>query len=141
MLKFSDYEKGPGYWKFNNTLLGDLEFVQEMNVLIDEHIQNIIENSDSQVEWELLKNKIRTFSQNYSKIKSADRRNKITQLYNDLNDIDIDISKNVDNEILQKIREKLKLEIEILENYKARAAQVRSRVKWIEQGEKIQNIF
>ena len=36
VLRFANVIRGPGYWKFNNSLLSDIEYVEEINKLIDE---------------------------------------------------------------------------------------------------------
>ena len=60
--------RGPGLWKFNNSLVTNAKFVEEMN----EHIRKISDfNNDpnlcDQMKWELLKYEIRSFSVNFSK--------------------------------------------------------------------------
>ena len=54
-IKFTEIERGPGYWKFNNSLPKDLAYVNQMNTLIDNHTAGLENKSDYQIEWELLK--------------------------------------------------------------------------------------
>ena len=70
LIKFAEIERGPGYWKFNNSLLKDLAYVHRINTLIDNHTAGLENKSDYQIEWELLKVKIRDFTRSYSKQKS-----------------------------------------------------------------------
>ena len=70
LVKFAEIERGPGYWKFNNSLLKDSIFVNHMNTVIDNHTAGLDSKSDNQLEWELLKVKIKDFTRNYSKQKS-----------------------------------------------------------------------
>ena len=59
----------PGLWKFNNSLVTNAKFVEEMN----EHIRKTISNFNNdpnlcdQMKWELLRYEIRSFSINFSK--------------------------------------------------------------------------
>ena len=61
--------RGPGLRKFNNSLVTNAKFVEEMN----EHIRKTISNFNKdpnlcdQMKWELLKYEIRSFSINFSK--------------------------------------------------------------------------
>lgn len=69
-IKFMEVVKGNGYWKFYNSLLCDIEFVTQMNMLIDSFLR---ENElDYQMLWELLKVKIKELSIHYSKRKSIE---------------------------------------------------------------------
>lgn len=58
-VKVSSDKRGPGFWKFDNTLLSDPIFVQEMKALIQESLQEEMENPT--LKWEWLKFKIREF--------------------------------------------------------------------------------
>jgi len=141
VLKFTDTVRGPGYWKFNNSLLQDLNFVNQMNDVIEDYFLENSNDDDFQMLWELLKLRIKDFCISYSTMKSIERKNNLMNLYNKLNAIDIEIGKKPDCLHLQGECERIKLEIELLEQYKARAAQTRARVKWIESGEKNTKYF
>ena len=58
-----------------------------------------------------------------------------------MNEIDVHISNNPHSVETQNTRQQIAMEIELLENYKVRAAQVRSRIKWVEEGEKNTKFF
>ena len=68
--------RGSGLWKFNNSLVTNAKFVEEMN----EHIRKTISNFNNdpnlcdQMKWELLKYEIRSFSINFSKKKGKQSR-------------------------------------------------------------------
>ena len=61
-VKLTNCERGPGQWKFNNSLLKNIDFVSKMNTLINEHVSSIEKESDYQLEWEMLKVKIKSFT-------------------------------------------------------------------------------
>ena len=76
-IKFTVVVKGNMYWKFNISLLCDIEFVTQMNTLID---SLLIENGlDYQTLWELLKVKMKKLSISCSKRKSLEKTNIIVQ--------------------------------------------------------------
>ena len=60
---------GRGLWVFNNQLLNDQLFVEEVNEIIQNH-ETENEFEDSRVSWDILKQKIMNFSQNFSKEKA-----------------------------------------------------------------------
>ena len=95
LVKFAEIERGPGYWKFNNSLLKDSIFVNQMNTVIGNHTASLDSKSDNQLEWELLKVKIKDFTRNYSKQKSIHNRSTLAELYGKLNDIDLPLTQNV----------------------------------------------
>ena len=141
VVKLSDMERGPGYWKLNNNLLNDIDYVNQVNTLIDEYVHEITDEADYQMEWEMLKVKIKTFTSNYSKLKSAKRRNLLVKMYDELDTVEKELARNPDRVTLHSKRIKIKLEIELAEQHRVRAAQTRARVKWVEEGEKNTKYF
>ena len=141
LITFAEIERGPGYWKFNKSLLKDLAYVNQINTLVDNHAAGVENKSDYQIEWELLKVKIRVFTRSYSKQKSIHNKNALLKLYNELNDSDSALAANPARVAAQSKRDQIKMEIELFEQQKSRAAQVRARVKWVEEGEKNTKYF
>ena len=50
LVIFAEIERGPGYWKFNNSLLKDTIFVNQINTVIDNHTAGLDSKSDNQLE-------------------------------------------------------------------------------------------
>jgi hypothetical protein len=138
-IHLNDVVHGPGYWKFNNSLLEDTKFVTEMNELIAN--STIIVEDDPVMQWELLKIKIKDFSTSYSKLKCNEQRNRSIRLNNELNELDVKLSADPSCVETQQKRENVKLQLEIMEQHAAHSAQIRARVKWIENGEKNTKFF
>ena len=68
-LNLTNTSRGRGLWKFNNSLISNTNFVDEMKTLIQKVIFGF-ENDPyltDQVKWELLKYEIRKFAINFSK--------------------------------------------------------------------------
>ena len=139
-MKLSNAKRGPGYWKFNNSLLTDKTFVDMMNEAIDNYVND---NTEENVvlKWELLKLKIKQESIMFSKAKAVKKRNDRIDLHNKLNACDEMLSIDPQNIDLLKQREKLKLQTELYEQEQSKSAQIRSRIKWIEEGEKNTKYF
>ena len=58
-----------------------------MNTVIDNHTAGLDSKSDNQLEWELIKVKIKDFTRNYSKQKSIHNRTTQAELYGKLNSL------------------------------------------------------
>ena len=69
-------KRGPGYWKFNNSLINDKQFVSQMNSKIKEYFHEIMKISNPVIRWDFLKFKMRQFCMSYSKQKSRERKQK-----------------------------------------------------------------
>ena len=65
----ADAYRGPGYWKFNNSLVSDPIYIEKTRELISEIKTNSFDFDDIRVKWQFLKFRIRQFTQSYSKIK------------------------------------------------------------------------
>ena len=112
-----------------------------INTLIDNHAASLENKSDYQIEWELLKVKIRDFTRSYSKQKSIHNKNTLLKLYSELNDSDSTLAANPARVAAQSKRDQIKIKIELFDQQKSRALQVRARVKWVEEGEKNTKYF
>lgn len=58
-IGFPKEQRGPGFWHFNNTLLEDSKFLQDMKAHILEVQQEEFDNPS--IKWEWIKHKIREF--------------------------------------------------------------------------------
>ena len=139
-LKCTDSSRGPGYYKFNNTLLRDKIYVEKMNGFIDTCLVNLV-NENPQQKWELLKLKIKEETMQYSKYRSMKTKNNNLQKIHQLNNIEAQLSQDPNSNELQRKRDNLKLEQEIYEQERFKSAQTRARVKWIQEGEKNTKYF
>ena len=54
-INVTEEARGPGYWKFNNTLLRDHDFVTKCNVIIDNATIKYADAMNSAERWELCK--------------------------------------------------------------------------------------
>ncbi|WP_293688688.1 reverse transcriptase domain-containing protein, partial [Thiolapillus sp.] len=134
-FKFHNFKRGPSYWKFNNNLLKDTTFVENTNQLL-EALQNQHQGLTPHAKWEITKIKIKEHSINYATTKAKHKKNRKTEMATRLNELEKQLAKQKDNEGLEKEVIKLKAELEINELAKALGAQTRSRIKFIEEGEK-----
>ena len=81
-----EYKKGPGLWKFNNSLLQNEEFCTLLNDKIDNFFLDYNNIIDHQIRWELLKFEIRSFSITFSKTLAKDKRKRKLVMENIIKD-------------------------------------------------------
>ena len=111
-----------------------------MNDVIDTFLEEN-QNISAVEKWELLKLKIKDESIHYSKKLSISKRNRLSLLRVDLDQNEVKLSNNPnDNKLKQKIHE-LKMQIEVIEIEQLKSAQIRSKSKWIEEGERNTKYF
>ena len=67
--------KGPGFWKFNDSLLEDCEYVDKLPEQIPLFKDKYSDVQNANLKWDLIKMKIRGFTIKFSKIKAKRRRN------------------------------------------------------------------
>ena len=66
----NDQQRGPSFWKFNNSLLEDPLFVQSLREKFPNWLQEINFCDDIRVKWDWMKYNIRQDSITYSKSKA-----------------------------------------------------------------------
>lgn len=125
-----------GYWKLNNNLLKDKEFCD----LVKKTAKSIFDNKDVNhiQKWEFFKFKIREIAIKRSK---AIKKKNIAKELSIMNNLNILMMKNNLSEEEETIMKKLKEEIDDMYIDMAKGAFVRSRAKWLEQGEKNSSYF
>ena len=76
LMDGNEFERGPGLWKLNSSLLCDQIFTSSLKIHIEE-IKNEFNSDcdiDDQIKWELIKYKIRNFSLKFSKKRALERK-------------------------------------------------------------------
>lgn len=138
--RLSSVSRGPYYWKFNDSLLHDIIFVQSMNTFIDNLLKEYVD-LDKQTKWDLYKVKIKEFCITFSKQKQMESKTHINTLNIELNEIEKHLTSQPHNERLVTQKHKIKQKLEIFELQQAKSAQTRSREKYIADGEKNTKYF
>ena len=72
-----EYPRGPSFWKFNNSLLDDSNFVQYMRENFPIWLGEISYCEDLRIQWDYIKYKIRQETIRYGKVKSNVRKIKL----------------------------------------------------------------
>ncbi|GFS17878.1 Pol-like protein [Elysia marginata] len=129
-------------YKLNTNFLKDRKYL----ALIKRLIQNVYNESENRElnphqKWELAKAEICATSQQYSKYLATNRVNTSIQLQTKLELTNRRLATEPTNEEIQKERVQILKRLEIREMDKTRGAQIRSRIKWIEEIEKFSKFF
>ena len=137
IMRLESKPRGKGYWKLNTELLKDPTYVDETTRLIEGAKMNNTEMSRVLL-WEFIKCKIKEYSLAYSIIRATGNKNKEMELEKRLDYLD----QNTDSGPTDsKEREKIRAELEEIYTSKSKGYQIRSRVKWVEKGEKSTKYF
>ena len=126
--------RGAGYWKFNASLTNDAEYINQLNRLLDLWTAEYDYILDRRVVWDLLKYEIRRFTCEYCAKKKKDNKKEEQYLHRRLEDLEIKLGTTSDNSTNTEYYECKERLMEI-EKVKAEWAIIRSKVKFIEEGE------
>ena len=128
-------------YKLNTNLLNDEKYTLMMKEFIQKFKENTTNELNPHMKWELLKAEIKSASRQYGIYKQTNKKNESLLKRQELEKIDEECILNPSDTSLQNRKCKLQTELEILELEKARGAQIRAKIKWIEQGEKGTKFF
>ena len=136
--------RGPGFWKFNNELLKDDNFIDKIREMYPTLREKLNYIQDKGLFWELLKMELRIFIIGYSKRKAITQRKRESEIKERLEELDkIICNSNVLQNVDTYLRDYEELKHELLSIYdsKSKAAMFRSKCRWIENGEKATKYF
>ena len=144
-LLIAQVSRGPGMWKFNNSLLEDEKYtdlIRENYIVISERYASL---EDKRLKWELIKMELRGLTIPYAKRKARKGREKETKIQKRMEELDNLISNPANtNHITCQLKAEyitLKEDLCLIYENKAKGAIIRSKTKWIEQGEKPTKYF
>lgn len=137
-ISLSSDKRGPGYWRFNNSLLNDPTFVSEMRTFLDETVAEA--EGDPNIQWEWVKFKIRSFSIEYSIKKKRERNRLIKQLQDRLNSLATEFDLSTSPDIAAETTS-IKCQLGKILQSKASAAIFYSKARWSMYGERPTSYF
>ena len=127
-------ERGRGYWKMNNKILYEKEYVETMNEELEKTKQSFDFVTDPQEKWEAIKLKSIAISQSYSIERARNRNMIINQLEETISKYE---EKGIDN--LTKgeegILNRTNQDLESFRDEKVQEIIFRSKVKWHSDGQ------
>lgn len=133
-VKLHENERGTGYWKLNKSLLEKSDYKEK----IYDIIQNISKSRVTFMQkWEQLKQEVKRFSIHYSIKSHKSYKDQIKNIENEI----IEIESLPYLEINLNKKRTLERQLSDLYDRRAKGAQIRSRAKWINEGEKNTKFF
>ena len=139
-LSLDSFSRGPEYWKFNTSLLRDTDYIEKINKLLDIEIANRLPSIKDT--WEQIKLVIKNSTIQYSVRKSKSDKNRLQVLERKEKRLEDElINKNPLFDDSHEQLLKVKKEIKEIRNKKTKGAILRSRVQWVNDGEKPTKYF
>ncbi|KAJ8019198.1 hypothetical protein HOLleu_42370 [Holothuria leucospilota] len=138
-LNVASTKKDPGYWKLNNSLLSDSSYTDLINSVIQSEIDHRT-SMDPCSRWEFLKFKLREVSIKYSKEKARERRHKEKVLLLKISNLEQQLFMTESAETRSLLTAAQNGLISYLD-YKLQGTIIRSRARWVEDGEKNSKYF
>ena len=136
-IELTTNERGVGYWKLNNRLLQNKDYVGMMNLEIERTLHASVNKQPNEI-WEILKVRIKKRSQEFSRKNVAQENIVIGNLAEKVNELESEFPLDREqSELLEST--KIDLEEKILE--KTRGIIFRSKVRWYELGERNTKYF
>ena len=148
-IEFGKFKKGTSYWKFNNSLLKDKDYVKEVKTAIKDiktqyatdipirfsdidevPLQDLTFSINDQLFFEMLLLAIRGKTISFASHKKKTQINKENNILKEIEKIEKQIDINYDR--LDRKRE----ELQDLRKKKMEGVFIKSRAKWIQEGEK-----
>ena len=139
-LEFFKFKRGNGTYKINSSLFENSIFKDNMSKLINENIENLID-VDPIIKWNIVKAKIKELAQQFGKFNKINKDNEINALSDKLQLLETELANDIDNDGKQKDVLDIKSRLELLNFEKTEAAKIRSKLQWIEEGEKCTKFF
>ena len=126
----SEDKRGPGYWKLNVSHLENEDYKKG----IDNIVENLDENVTALEKWECFKRKVKDFSTciYFARNTKKETGILIRQIENEISTLENDPN----TECNMNRKRLLEAKLDTLCNEKAKGAQIRSRYKWVTEGEK-----
>ena len=105
-LTIKDTQRGKGYWKFNNKLIYDSDYVNKIKKCISETLLECREIEDYQYLWEFLKMKMRSLTIEHSVVKAKQKKEKTKSMERELLQLEQEFQRLPTNDLAELIRAK-----------------------------------
>ena len=141
-LFFNEREspRGPGFWKFNSSLLSDANYVELLTSKIPEFAKKHELVNDKGLYWEMIKMEIRAFTIAFSKNKAKRNRDEESTLLSEMMRLQIQLQASYSDSLKSDLERTKSKPYKIVES-KTRGTIVRSRARWYEHGQRNSKYF
>ena len=132
--------RGPGFWKFNNTLLRDIVYLEYINGWIEQYKEIYSETENKSTLWDVIKCEIRRATLAYSKTQARLKKQALTELTSEFCHLEARMCETPSDSIIEKYQV-CRSKLEKLHAESAAGVQIRTRATEIEYGEKNSKYF
>ena len=136
----SELPRGPGFWKLNNSLLSDTNYVELLTFKIPMFAKKHEHVNDKGLYWEMIKMEIRAFTKAFSKKKAQRKRDKESVLLSEMMRLQTKLQASYSDSLKNEL-ERIKFKLSKIAGIKTRGTIVRSRARWYEHGERNSKYF
>ena len=136
----SELPRGPGFWKFNNSLLSDTNYVQLLTFQFPEFAKKHQQVKDKGLHWEMIKMEIRAFTIKFSKKKAKRKRDEEIALLSEMTKIQTELQTSYSDSLKIEL-DRVKSKLSKIATVRTRGTIVRSRARWYEHGERNSKYF
>ncbi len=133
-------QRGRGFWKFNTNLLQDEVYLNQIKELIRHCNVKYKDTEDKRLVWDVIKCEIRAETISYACYKSKSRKQMEKELVKRLEELEILLAEDP-SESVQAEHSVVTAELNSILSIKTKGAMLRSRSKWVEEGEKNTSYF
>jgi exonuclease III len=139
-FQLSNFKRGKGIWKFNNSLLHDKNYINLIKTTIKDELEVFNNMENKGFGWDYVKMRIRSDTMMFSGTKNKLQKIEIDRLEIRLKILDqLYINNPTENYELEM--NTIKTELEEINNEKLISSIFRSKCNWAEEGEKSSNFF
>jgi hypothetical protein len=132
--------RGKGTWKFNTSLLSDVEYVNKIKSKLDEYKERYKHTKDHCLVWDTAKVEIRGITISHASYINKQRNEKLKNLNKELTEFELKLADNPNDNLLQQCAT-TKKEIEEINNHITKGIMIRAKAKYIEQNEASTKLF
>lgn len=132
-FKVQTTQRGPGFWRMNNSLLADPNFISKMRTNILESLEEDL--PDPNLKWEWIKYKIRSFAISFGIERAREQKRLVHSLERRLNELAKDHDLTATPDIVSEVQS-IKRELAEIQQLQANKAIFRTRANWTQMGEK-----
>ena len=133
-------KRGPGLWKFNEVLLHDKIYVDNIKSLISTLTAEYNTLANLSLKWDLMKTDIRNKTIAYCKQRSKEKREYEDMLFKKLENLDQDVNVHLSEEKSAEFDD-IKYKLERINAEKTEGIKIRSRAQWVEENERNSKLF
>jgi endonuclease/exonuclease/phosphatase family metal-dependent hydrolase len=136
----TEHKRGKGFWKFNNSLLTDNEYVTKAKNKIEECKQKYQNATDHCLTWDTIKAELRGVTISHATYRSKQRKQLLSDLTTEMTECEKTLAGNSDTNTYERYNT-IKKEIEQINNHITKGIMIRAQAKYIEQNEASTKLF